>query len=286
MVSIRTRRSPSASEFHRPLKRQRWLRQAGAALICIFVFGAFCAFPSFAEVVEGPKTTECSFPTHFVLVEIGDRADAINIGRWPSCNYVSACSHESLELLNNPIREHFDSHFLPASYAGHFFNKLSLDINFQFMSDQYFSAHLNPFGGGSSFIEAENGRPQAVALRTFVMPYLDRVNADFRSVNGGKFLSGELQRFERQSCLLGSSNPQRKCERSHDESPERREKSIVPINETQRANSLGFEESGDLFALVFGTFGGVLAGFLTYAGLKRWCDLVFGPNKNGYGNAK
>jgi hypothetical protein len=47
------------------------------------------------------------------------------------------------------------------------------------------------------------------------------------------------------------------------------------IDKAQRTNRLSFDEDGDDFAVVIGTFGGLFGGILTYAGL----NLIFGPQK-------
>ena len=49
----------------------------------------------------------------------------------------------------------------------------------------------------------------------------------------------------------------------------------MSVDKAQRTNRLSFDEDGDDFAVLIGTFGGLFGGILTYAGL----NLIFGPKK-------
>jgi hypothetical protein len=57
------------------------------------------------------------------------------------------------------------------------------------------------------------------------------------------------------------------------------EESIMSVDKAQRTNRLSFDEDGDDLAVIIGTLGALFGGILTYAGLKRGCDLIFGPKK-------
>jgi len=78
-------------------------------------------------------------------------------------------------------------------------------------------------------------------------------------------------------------SPQSESEDSNNQSAERSEKTIMAVNEAERTDSLRFEELGDGEA---GSIAALVAVVLSYAGLKRGCDFVFGPNKNSNGDAK
>jgi hypothetical protein len=258
---------------------------SGAALICVLMFWTLSAFPALAEAVNGQNVTECCFSARFVLVKIRDSAETISGRESPHGNDIAPQPDKAIEIFKNPFRRDFDSHFLTASYAGKCLHKSTLHVYAQLIGDQDVTAHLNHFCGGSAFVKAENGCAEAVSRVARYMSYFYSMNVDFRSVNCGEFFASEPQGFERQSGLFRSGNPEGECEGGDDKRGKCREKSIVSVNETQRADGLGFDDAGDSVAIVFGTIAALLGGILTYAGLKRGCDVVFGPSKNRNGDA-
>jgi hypothetical protein len=123
--------------------------------------------------------------------------------------------------------------------------------------------------------------PHAFNERSVSWRYDNISNAQSRAIVGNLFRAREIDDLFGEASLLGGSNPQSDSESGHDQRRECREKSVVSINETQRANRLEFDDDGDDEAIVLGSLAALLTGILTYAGLKRRGDLIFGPNKNG-----
>lgn len=78
-----------------------------------------------------------------------------------------------------------------------------------------------------------------------------------------------------------SGDPQGESESGDDDRRKCGKKSVVAVNEAQGANKLSFEEPGDDLAIFIGTVGALLVRILSYTGLKRGCDFIFGPDKYG-----
>lgn len=98
-----------------------------------------------------------------------------------------------------------------------------------------------------------------------------------------------ISEFDRFACpfrLFVDSDPEGKSESCNSERPESREKSGVAVNEVQRTERLTSDEIGGDDPVIFGSLAALLAGILTYAGLKRGCDFIFGPSENDYNDKK
>ena len=98
-----------------------------------------------------------------------------------------------------------------------------------------------------------------------------------RCVDKSLFVSD--QGFFREPYLPLRCAGQNNCENSNYDSPKKGKKSVVLVNQTQRANALRPDEIKDDEAVLIGVFGGLVGAYLTYALMKAWGDRVFSRQK-------
>jgi hypothetical protein len=244
------------------------LRQANLRvgdLIGVLVFAFFCAHPARTTgTVFFYDEAKSGFASGLVLVPIGDPPYAI--GPRPL--------GKMTKLGERTVGFDLEWKLYPAGYLLNRFDQIALDINRRGIRHQNLPAYLNVLGGGSPLVEAQNRRADAfvdLPLSRDVAEFY-RVNNDFRPVGGKEHRLGKDH-------LPIGGEPQCGSERSDDEGGKGCEEPIMSVNKTQGTDRLGFNDFNDGMALVVGTFGGLLTAGLTYAGLKRLCDSIFGKRK-------
>jgi hypothetical protein len=252
------------------LKPPRRLRHGGGALIIIFVLWLTGAHPAVAFIAKFGLETEACFASMPSFVPISNPADAVAVDtRSLACGGID----------NLPIRIHFGPKFLSAQDFGKSSDYRALNVDGEAGTHKYFASNLDVLRDGFTDVEAQYGGSNPIIPINFRAGNFHGVNFDLRAVSGDEFFASKFSILSSQSGLFFCGNPEGEGESRNRDSRERSEKSIVLINETQRADRLRSDDSDDGLALIIGVFGGILAGLLAYAGLKRGCDLVFGPNK-------
>jgi hypothetical protein len=171
---------------------------------------------------------------------------------------------------------YFEAELYPAGHLPQLFDGVTRNVNLWAVHEQSLRADFNVFGSASSLVKAQDRRADAVVpvAISWDGPELNRVNNNFWPV------CGKEHRLSK-SYLPNGGPPQSGSECGNEQSREDCEKPIVVVNEPQGTNRLDFNELNDGLALILGSFGGLLAAGLAYAGLKRLCDCVFDKDKYG-----
>lgn len=247
-----------------------------AALILVLVCWFFGAHPSLAAVSpEINAETKTSLASLAVFVPISDPAEAIVIN-------ARSPAHSRGRYWN--VGFDFCPQFLSAQYFREGLDDRTLDINGEIGTRNNLPSHLDIFGNGFANIKSEQRSTKEIFFglhalgQRQVPPQFGGMNSDFRPVCGNKFFARELDVLAAQSRLFVCGNPKSESETGHCDSSEGREKPVVLINQSQRTGRPRSDGSDEL-GLVIGVFGGIFGALLMYTGLKRVCELVFGPNK-------
>ncbi len=109
---------------------------------------------------------------------------------------------------------------------------------------------------------------------------IESVEKDERAFNFSEGSFGDPNRSASQFGLTVSYTNENNGEQVDDERCKRSKKSVVTVDKANGADRLQFDDPSDDEAVFFGSIGGLLAGVLAYAGLKRACNLIFGPEKD------
>jgi hypothetical protein len=240
--------------------------------ILILIFWLFCTNPSFAGVWSpqiGAETETC-FATQSVLVDVCDPSDAMAI---------DARSLPSRSGLHRNIGFYFCAEFLAARNSTDRPNYGALHIKSEVCPVKNLSSDLDIKCSGFASIKANKISSDPVVVVNLTLFNLWRSAFQFRGMNLDLWSMGGIKFLAREFDAFACGNPKSKSEGRYRNSSESREESIVLINEPQTAIGIN-DDDGDGIALFVGVFGGLLAALLTYAGLKRVCELVFGPNKH------
>ena len=242
----------------------------GRALIIVFVFWLLGAHPAVAIVTKLGLATEPGFAPVPVFVPISDPAETVED---------DACSLACRRLGNLPIGSDFGSNFLTVHDFRKRFHYRPQNVDCELRSRKNFSPDLNVFRDGFSDIEGENrGSNPDIIFSEFPTGDLNGVDLNFRTVGGSEFLPRTFDTLTSKSCLFVRRNPKSESETGDRNGGEISEKSVVLVDQSQRARSLHSDVSDEV-ALVIGIFGGILGALFTYARLERVCELVFGPDK-------
>ena len=218
-----------------------------------------------------------SFAPQAIFIPIGDPAETM---------VVDTNSLTGGNRAQRNFRLHIRSKLLTADNVLKCLDERPLDIESEISASENLSSNFDFCGGRSSKIEAHQRSPEAVYNVRFALRHgfegnafpSGSVNPDLRPMRSVKFLPREPDALASQSRLFVRGNPKSESETSNRDSSEGREKPVMLINQSQRASRLRADGSDEL-GLVVGVFGGIFSALVAYAGLKRVCELVFGPNK-------
>jgi hypothetical protein len=136
------------------------------------------------------------------------------------------------------------------------------------------------FGGDFAFRPQDNkGRRYPKVLNFYVNVSGEHSPSIFIQNEGGAFdehigskltLGGSFTELPQPvSGLPKSESEAGNCYRS-----QQREKAVVPVYEPQRTDTLSLDEASDDEAVLIGTFGGLIGGYVAYALTKAACDRI------------
>lgn len=212
-----------------------WLRQGSAALIGVFVFGAFCADPAHALSVKN-KAKAC-LPPSVGLVEVSDGSHKPSLR--PRL--------EGEKLLDSVPRVHVDADFYSVFYRLDRVDQFSLNAGVRDMRGyEKFRPQLDVFSDASPLIITQPKHSKLIKLACIGSYFVGKtfqfyeMHDHFRPMGSHQSIIGNSPHFL-------ARPPQSPGECGNKKSGEGREEAAVFVNKPQRAQRLRFKNGGKLW---------------------------------------